>query len=261
MTVKNILKTVRSSFASPPPQPSFHEPLSYYRQDFSTADKDLLALVEKFTMTGPERVFHLTRSVEYVVRNKLPGAFVECGVWRGGSMMCVAYTLLRLGVSDRDLYLFDTFEGMPPPRAVDRLHDGTPAADVLASSASDSWYWARATLDEVRQNMKKTGYPEAHLHFVRGKVEDTVPEQAPDEIAVLRLDTDWYSSTLHELAHLYPRLTTNGVLIIDDYGWWQGAKQAVDEYMNELAVRPASQQNRRDRAILHQGLRFDGPPA
>ena len=71
------------------------------------------------------------------------------------------------------------------------------------------------------------------IHFVEGKVEDTIPAHAPERIALLRLDTDWYESTRHELEHLYPRLSRGGVLIIDDYGHWQGARQAVDEYFGD----------------------------
>lgn len=208
--------------------------------DFSATDRALFGVVQPFTMTGPERVAYLARSVEYVVRNDVPGAIVECGVWRGGSMMCVATTLLRLGVATRELYLCDTFDGMTVPEPLDKRHDGTPADTILAGTnkSRDDLDWAYATLDEVRANLIRTGYPEERLHFVQGKVEDTIPAQAPEGIALLRLDTDWYSSTRHELIHLYPRLHVDGVLIIDDYGWWQGAKQAVDEYFNELDFAP-----------------------
>ena len=236
--VKRVLKKMGVSTSARAAKPSLYDPNPYYRQDFSDADKALLTQLEAFTMTSPERVVHLARSVEYVVRNRIPGSIVECGVWRGGSMMCVAYTLLNLGVTDRDLYLFDTYEGMPPPDEVDVLYDGTPAANVLATSKKTSLYWAYAALEEVRRNMSRTGYPPERLHFVQGKVEDTIPAQAPDDIALLRLDTDWYSSTLHELTHLYPRLHRNGALIIDDYGWWQGARQAVDEYLRDLEFAP-----------------------
>jgi hypothetical protein len=216
------------------------EPSAYYRQDFSAEDQALVAQVEPFTMTGAERIIQLARAVEYVVRNDVPGAFVECGVWRGGSMMCVAYTLLRLGIADRDLYLFDTYDGMTPPEAVDRSHDGTPAAAILATSekSAQDRNWAYAALEDVQRNLALTGYPVERLHFVKGKVEDTIPGRAPRLMALLRLDTDWYASTRHELVHLYPRLAGNGVLVIDDYGWWQGARQAVDEYFGELEFAP-----------------------
>ena len=89
------------------------------------------------------------------------------------------------------------------------------------------------SLDEVTRNVLGTGYPADRVRFVEGLVEDTIPEQAPEEIAVLRLDTDWYESTRHQLVHLYPRLSSGGVLILDDYGCWLGARQAVDEYIEE----------------------------
>jgi hypothetical protein len=85
----------------------------------------------------------------------------------------------------------------------------------------------------VKELIGSSGYPDAKVHYVVGRVEDTVPDGAPSEIALLRLDTDWYESTKHELVHLYPRLTPGGVLIIDDYGHWAGCRKAVDEYFSE----------------------------
>ena len=82
-----------------------------------------------------------------------------------------------------------------------------------------------------KPTLAETAYP--RVEFVQGRVENTLPAAAPPEIAVLRLDTDWYESTRHELEHLYPRLVDGGVLIVDDYGYWQGARQAVDEYFGE----------------------------
>jgi O-methyltransferase len=85
-------------------------------------------------------------------------------------------------------------------------------------------------LEDVRRNLLSTGYPEEKCHFIKGDVLKTIPHEAIDEIAILRLDTDWYESTRHELQHLYPKLTRGGVLIVDDYGHWQGCRKAVDEY-------------------------------
>ena len=78
----------------------------------------------------------------------------------------------------------------------------------------------------------ETGYPEEKIHFVQGRVEETIPASAPDSISLLRLDTDWYESTKHELVHLFPRLSPSGVIIIDDYGHWKGCRKAVDEYFD-----------------------------
>jgi len=88
-------------------------------------------------------------------------------------------------------------------------------------------------LEEVRHNLSNVGYPDDRIKLVKGLVEATLPNKAPSKIALLRLDTDWYESTRHELIHLYPRLAQRGVLIIDDYGHWEGAQKAVDEYIRD----------------------------
>ena len=136
----------------------------------------------------------------------------------------------------RDLVLFDTFAGMPPPEDVDRDLTGTSAFARLASEPTTDPIWAVGPLDEVRANLLATGYPAERVRFVVGKVEDTLPREAPERIAILRLDTDWYASTRHELEHLYPRLAGGGVLIIDDYGHWEGARRAVDEFLERTAA-------------------------
>lgn len=190
------------------------------------------------TMTGPARVSALIDAVEYVTEHKVPGALVECGVWRGGSMVAVAETLQRLKVSDRSLFLFDTFEGMPPPQAVDVDLRGASAEQLLQESDREtSNVWAVGSLPDVQRNLWATNYPRDKVVFVKGLVEETIPKHAPESIAILRLDTDWYESTRHELIHLFPRLSSGGVLIIDDYGHWAGAKKAVDEYIAEFGLR------------------------
>jgi hypothetical protein len=205
--------------------------------DFDEIDGELCRRVAPYTMTTPPRIYALRRAVEYVASRPVDGALVECGVWRGGSMMAIALTLLRLGVTDRELYLFDTFEGMTEPGDEDVKHTtGERAADVLADASRDSHDWAIAPLDQVREAVLSVGYPEEKIHFVEGRVEDTLPAGAPPEIALLRLDTDWYASTKHELVHLYPRLARGGVLIVDDYAYWEGARRAVDEYLEENEV-------------------------
>jgi hypothetical protein len=184
------------------------------------------------TMTGPEKVHGLHHAVRYVVKHGIPGAIMECGVWRGGSMLTVARTLTGLDVHDRELYLFDTFEGMTEPTDRDvHITQKKSAAERLASEGRDTWMWGVASLEDVRKGFQQVSYPTERLHFVPGPVEETVPDQAPERIAILRLDTDWYASTKHELEHLYRRLAPGGVLIIDDYGTWQGAKDATDEFL------------------------------
>jgi O-methyltransferase len=206
--------------------------------DFQQREIDLYEEVAPYTLTPATAIVALADAVRYVSTNRVPGAIVECGVWRGGSMRAVTRTLLDLGETDVDLYLFDTFEGMSEPTDKDVMWTGERADAVLARESKESNFWARASLDEVREVMYALSYPKSKIHFIKGKVEDTIPEQAPDEIALLRLDTDWYESTKHELEHLYPRLVPGGVLILDDYGWWRGAGRATDEYFQENGSAP-----------------------
>jgi hypothetical protein len=207
--------------------------------DVDQSKSPIVEKVRPYTMTSVERIFHLIAAVEYIVANDMPGSIVECGVWKGGSMMAVALTLLQVGDSSRDLYLYDTFEGMSAPAAMDVRYDDTPAREILAGreKTTDN-NWGYSPLDDVRRNLLSTGYPEDKIHFIKGKVEDTLPKHVPDTIALLRLDTDWYESTLQELMHLYPRLVPGGPFIIDDYGWWKGARKAVDEYLATLDGKP-----------------------
>ena len=205
----------------PPPQPN---PLA----DTDAWIQKIAGKLQAYTMTSPHRVAALCLAIDYVSRRKVPGDIVECGVWKGGSSMAAAWSLLRGGDTSRTLHLFDTFEGMPPPIDLDRRHDGEAAAEILAAHDMDSHYWARSPLDEVKAAL--TGYPVEKIKFIQDKVEDTIPAASPGTIAILRLDTDWYESTRHELEHLYPLLAEGGALIVDDYGFWQGARRAVDEY-------------------------------
>jgi O-methyltransferase len=206
-----------------------------YPADFTPFHNAVIQTVNPYTMTSPERLHALIEAVRYVVSSAIPGSVVECGVWKGGSMMAAALTLLELNQTDRHLYLFDTFEGMPRPLAVDTSFRGEHATDIFEAlkTSDDSSEYCRAQLEEVRVAVASTGYPLTRIHLVKGKVEETLPAAAPESIALLRLDTDWYESTSRELEHLFPRLSRGGVLIIDDYGHWAGCKKAVDEYFEK----------------------------
>lgn len=218
-----------------------------YPPDFDSFHIDIIEQVRPFTMTSPERLYGLIEAVRYLESNEVAGNFVECGVWKGGSMMAVALTLKKLGSTNRQLYLYDTYEGMTAPTAADLSYQGEGAAELLQKESGqkeDSVIWAYSSLEQVRENVLSTGYPESHIHFIQGDVLQTIPDKVPDSIALLRLDTDWYESTRHEMIHLYPLLVSRGVLIIDDYGFWRGSRQAVDEYIAEH--RPGLLLNRMD---------------
>jgi len=211
-------------------------------QGITPEDRAMIEAALPFTMTSVPRLQAVIDAVRYCVDRKIPGSFAECGVWRGGSVLAMILTLQKLGVDDRDIYLFDTFEGMSEPTE----RDTSP----YAPDALDTWREAERegirayprlfspevfNEDEVRSTLRSTGYPAERLKMVRGTVEETLPAATPDQLALLRLDTDWYESTLHELRHLYPVLADGGVLIIDDYGFWDGARRAVDEYFATVA--------------------------
>lgn len=207
--------------------------------DVSPGFIDIYKKVRPYTMTSPERIFSLCEAVRYVQDKNIRGDIVECGVWKGGSMMAVAETLMMGGDTSRNLYLFDTFEGMPPPTSDDVDISGGTAENLLASSNKETAesVWCCATLDGVKDVVNSTGYPSEKIHFVKGLVEQTIPQFSPEKIAILRLDTDWYESTKHEMECLFPLLAKGGVLIIDDYGHWQGARKAVDEYIEKNEVK------------------------
>jgi O-methyltransferase len=194
---------------------------------------------QPFSFTSIEPLYSLYQSVQYIVSNNIPGDFVECGVWKGGSAMLIAKTLLQLGVTDRKIYLYDTYEGMSEPSAKDVDFKDESADKLLNSSDKfdEKSMWCYSSIDEVKNNLVSTNYPAQNLVFIKGKVEDTIPQSIPSKISLLRLDTDWYESTYHEFVHLYPLLSLQGVLIIDDYGHWKGAREATDNYFKENNIR------------------------
>jgi O-methyltransferase len=194
--------------------------------------------VKEFTMTPLECQHALFRAMKYIVEHKIDGDIVECGVWRGGSAMISALTLKNLDQTDKKLYLYDTYTGMSEPTEKDVSAAGRRATEKWeASKQKNINTWAYASLEEVEHNMISTGYPKDKMFFIEGKVEETIPKIIPEKISLLRLDTDWYESTRHELEHLFPRLVKGGILIIDDYGNWQGSRMAVDEYFKNQGIK------------------------
>ena len=202
--------------------------------------QEIYNMCAPFTMTSEERMYTLYRSVEYVIKNDIEGDFVECGVWKGGSAMLIAMYLVKHNVLDRTIYLYDTYEGMPIPTSEDFKVGGDDK-----NNASKNWVnkkrddhndWCYSPHSEVQNNLLSTGIDSQFVQLVKGKVEETIPQVVPKSIALLRLDTDWYESTKHELVHLYPLLIKRGVLIIDDYGYWAGTKKAVDEYFHKTEI-------------------------
>ncbi|RPH51033.1 MAG: macrocin O-methyltransferase [Desulfobacteraceae bacterium] len=208
--------------------------------DFERRHIEIIERVRPYTITSLERIYVLIESVQYILRNDIKGDFLECGVYKGGSMMTIALTLMAEGVRDRELYFFDTFEAIPAPDERDIDLWGTPALERFPKDKNSdvNSICDTASLASVKQAMVLTGYPMERIHFIKGLVENTIPEKAPESIALLRLDTDWYQSTIHELTHLYPNVTPKGIIIVDDYGHYKGAREAVDEYFQKNKMMP-----------------------
>lgn len=210
--------------------------------DMSDEDLKTFEIARQYTMTEPRRIFALIRAVKYIIQNDIPGALVECGVAVGGSIIIIARTLLTLGVDDRKIYLYDTFAGMPRPGPEDIRCDGVPAMEQFECSrlTETASLWCRSTRTKVKAILKrKVGkYPMRKFVFVKGMIEETIPETMPGQIALMLLDTDWYSSVKHSLIYLYPRLVHGGVLMVDDYGYWKGTRKAVDEYFSQNGNAP-----------------------
>ena len=184
-----------------------------------------------YTTASPARGYALYNAVNHIVDRGLRGNIVESGARRGGSSMIIALTLVERGETDRELYVFDTFADVAEPGEIDVGYmDG----------GSESLVRAIADVDEVRENLLATAYPADRIHLVQGDVRNTAPETRTGTLALLRLDTDWYSSTAAELAAFWPRLVQHGVLLIDQYGYRQGAGTAVDDFFagDEPAAAP-----------------------
>ena len=201
--------------------------------------KEIYNKTAPYTQTSPERIYAMYKATQYILENKIQGDIVECGAWKGGSMMASALTLKLLHNTKRKLYLYDTYEGMSKPLKIDsQASDNLNALRLWENSQKKNINkWNYASLEEVERNMFSTKYPKEKLIFVKGKVEDTIPKIMPSSISLLRLDTDLYKSTYHELKYLYPRLSKGGIIIIDDYASWRGAKKAIDKYFSENKIK------------------------
>ncbi|MEQ8268826.1 MAG: TylF/MycF/NovP-related O-methyltransferase [Parvibaculum sp.] len=230
------------------------EPPVSFPVEFTEKEKELFEYVRdnELSMTSNERLFATAMACKYALERNISGDFVECGVWRGGNSILAA-GIFRAADASRKTYLYDTFEGMTEPTAVDRsVSDSSLAMDRFTLHQRESHNdWCYASLDDVRNSFVKADLLNDNVRFIEGDVLKTLEreENLPEHISVLRLDTDWYESTKKELEVLYPRLSVGGVLIIDDYGSWAGSKKAVDEYFEINGNRPFLQYTDRSARI------------
>ena len=186
------------------------------------------------------------QAVKYALRNEINGDIVECGVGNGCKMFMAAWLCQHSGEKEREMYLYDTFAGLTEPGERDykikkgrKLSSQRAMKEFYNASKTDSGStWCYTSLRDVKDNIIEAGYMQRLFHYVEGDVLKTIPSIRPTKIAVLRLDTDFYDSTMHELSHLYDLVVPGGVIIFDDYGGWNGQKTAVDEFFAGIGIQP-----------------------
>ena len=199
--------------------------------------RELLDRVKPYTMVAEPPLRDLVGRMHGILDAGVPGAMVECGVWRGGSSFLMAEVLKRRGEAGRKVWMFDSFEGLPPPQDIDG-----PSARAYAEDTENPLYYdnCRAELEEVRAAARELDLEE-RVEIVAGWFDQTLPE-ARDRIgpiALLRIDCDWYEPVLLCLETLYDQVSPGGVLIVDDYYQWDGCTIATHEFLarRELPLR------------------------
>jgi len=210
-------------------------PYRYY--DDEEAARAALRVVDDYTMTSYERMVTLWQQVRYLDQARIPGCLVECGTWRGGAVGMMALAHLSSGQPWRTIHLFDSFEGLPEP---DHTADGSASIEYAGGRAEGQLESIGQCVGPLEDNQdllgEIIGYPRDLTHYHVGWFQDTVPAAASyiDSIALLRLDGDWYESTKICLEVLFSKVSSGGIVVVDDYGKWPGCRRAVDEFMNGL---------------------------
>lgn len=209
---------------------------------------ELIGLVRENTMTTREGLLSLYEQTLFCERKEIPGAFVECGVWKGGAAGLMALVNLRHGAERRPIHLFDAFDDICEPdaevdgeRAVREVgrwaKRGGTAGRLIPLRGFYDHRGGPGTLGDNRALLEeRLGYDPGHLHYHQGWFQETLPAQHGQiqEIAVLRIDADWYASTRVCLEHLFGKVVSGGFVIIDDYGAYEGCRRAVDEFLAQL---------------------------
>lgn len=183
-----------------------------------------------FTMAGHRRLDNVRHCVESVLREEVPGDFVETGAWRGGTTIFFRALLKAYGVSDRSVWVADSFEGMP-------VSEGERDGPDLSKSV-----YLKVSLDNVKSNFNRFGLLDNQVRFLKGWFCDTLPTAPIERIAVLRLDGDMYSSTMDALDNLYHKVSEGGYVIVDDYYSWDSCHQAVSDFLTNNGIQARIEQ-------------------
>lgn len=172
-----------------------------------------------YTMVGQHRLNNVQFCIEDVLKNNVPGDFIETGAWRGGVTIFMRALLKLHGVNDRTVWVADSFEGLPVPDSVDDGWD-LSATEIL-----------KVSLEKVKDNFRKFDLLDDQVKFLKGWFCDTLPTAPIDKLAILRLDGDMYSSTMDSLVNLFPKVSKGGYVIVDDYYSWPACQKAVTDYL------------------------------
>jgi hypothetical protein len=199
------------------------------------------------TMLNESRLVNIVTTTDYLVNNNIRGVFVECGVWKGGSVALMAYSLKKLSQL-RDIHLFDCFDDICEPNAeVDgekavREAGGASFAKGNLTPVKGIYNNKGGSGNEIKVKsllVENIGYDSNHVIIHKGWFQDTIPnDESINEIALLRLDGDWYESTKVCLENLYDKVVPGGAIIVDDYGCYEGCKKAVDEFLEMENISP-----------------------
>jgi len=255
-SLKNLFKKIFEFFGYTIkrnyPDRVFQFPNKFFPIEMNEVQKKIIVDSEIYSMTGRIRMSLLTKIIEYLNKQNAEGDIVECGVWRGGNLICAQLYLNHLNFK-KNIIGYDTFDGMTEPSDYDvqivqtkpdsKNNFSPKLRKILASEwmkATDKYInkgkniWAYSSMEEVKQNIKEK-VPNNNIKLIKGPVEETllIKDNLPGKISLLRLDTDFYESTKIELEVLFPKLIKGGFLIIDDYGHWKGARKAVDDYFSK----------------------------
>ncbi|MBF2066007.1 MAG: class I SAM-dependent methyltransferase [Calothrix sp. C42_A2020_038] len=201
-------------------------------ESFELKIQEIIRKMRPYSMVPDSGVKFLIRAVKYVIDKNIDGDFVECGVWHGGCSAAMKLTQLALNAKPRLLHMFDSYQGLPPVQPIDG-----PMANAWQANVNGPIYYdnCTASLESVQQNFQKLGILNDDVKFHQGWFEDTIPDFAKNnqnlKIAVLRLDGDWYTSTKVCIENLYPLVSDQGVIIIDDYYAWDGCALAIHEFL------------------------------
>jgi O-methyltransferase len=198
---------------------SWSSPVDAYRRVRLVSSVKKHTVVSRFKLNT---LYSLARAIE---RDHVPGAIVECGVYRGGS----AALLSAATSASRPVVLFDSFKGLPPPGE----RDGNQARRVYREG------WCEGSVSDVTELLARHGIASGRVQFVEGWFQDTLPQNRPDQIALLHIDADWYDSVRVCLENLYDLVSPGGYVVWDDYRRWVGCTRAVDEFLDARGLRGA----------------------